>query len=144
MAENPDRYIIKGKTDLIEQHPPKLYPLGDESKNMTMEEAKKWFMKRLEGQKPEDQQAEFSFHQRTLMKLDQTYQSQPFSEQAAKDMYQSRFEILYSQRGRKVKLEDPFNDSSFECDTDDPDREAKEAEYYEKRGERLEQKINDI
>ena len=40
MAENPDRYIIKGKTDLIEQHPPKLYPLGDESKNMTMEEAK--------------------------------------------------------------------------------------------------------
>ena len=27
MAENPDRYIIKGKTGTLEDHPPKLFPL---------------------------------------------------------------------------------------------------------------------
>ena len=50
-----------------------------------------------------------------------------------------RFNELYSQRGRVTKLRDPLDgETSFECDTDDEDREAKEAEHYEKRGERLE------
>ena len=40
MAENPDRYIIRGKTDALEDHPPKLFPLDDASQNMTKEQTK--------------------------------------------------------------------------------------------------------
>ena len=80
MAENPDRYIIHGKTDILEDHPPKLFPLDNASQSMTKEQTKKWCLDRLKNQDVEEMQAEFSMNQKTLMKLDPRYESQPFSE----------------------------------------------------------------
>ena len=90
-------------------------------------------------------QAEFSMNQRTLMSIDPHFESEPFSEEAAKELLETRFHDLYSPTGRKAKIRDPFDEeSSFECDSDDPEREAKEAEHFEKRGERLEQKLKNM
>ena len=47
MAENPDRYIIHGKTDILEDHPPKLFPLDNASQSMTKEQTKQWCLDRL-------------------------------------------------------------------------------------------------
>ena len=80
MAENPDRYIIHGKTDTFEDHPPKLFPLDGASQNMTKEQTKQWCLDRLKSQSVEEMQAEYSMNQKILMKLDPRYESQPFSE----------------------------------------------------------------
>ena len=54
MAENTDRYIIQGKTDTLEDHPPKLFPLDGASQNMTKEQTKQWCLDRLKSQSVEE------------------------------------------------------------------------------------------